>query len=128
MSEFKTSPFGVQVSDLRVPEGRARRHNCGRRGLLTVPEISRVSGVSREAIYRRIRCGVTGAALCAKKHHGERTTKAKCTRPTVLLAMKLARAFPDDVPTVMQIRKVHPMTDRNAMRWRQAMAEAEAEQ
>ncbi len=82
--------------------------------------------MSREGVWQRVRAGITGAELCAPKHDGLRKVKAPCARPTLLVAMKLARAFPEDVPTLRQIRNVHPMTERSAMRWRQALTEVGA--
>ena len=118
--------FGVAT--ITTPRGRkshARKWDCGKYGHLTAKEIASVAGITREGVWQRIRVGgVKGAALCAPKHDGLRVVREPCSKPVVKIAVKLARAFPDSVPSVAAIRKVHPMCARNAMRWRQALAEA----
>lgn len=118
--------FGTATIASPVVRDRGRRFDCGRFGKLTANEIARIVGMSREGAWQRIRSGIVGAELCAPKHEGLRQVKAPCSRPTILVAMKLARAYPDKQPTLAQIKRVHPMTDRNAMRWRQALAETSA--
>lgn len=117
--------FGVAT--LTSPKRRiqkGRKFDCGRFGQLSANEIAKITGMSREGVWQRVRSGVTGAALCAPKHDGLRKVQKPCKRPVVMVAMKLARAFPDRVPSLDAIRKVHPMCARNAMRWRQAIADS----
>ena len=116
--------FGVATITTPKASARGRKFNCGKYGELTAKQISQLAGISKEAVWQRVRAGYNGAALVAPKHESLRKAKAPCRRPTVLVAMKLARAFPDRVPSIREIRKVHPMCERNAMRWRQAMLES----
>jgi hypothetical protein len=120
------SSFGVATIQAPRSKSRARKWDCGKYGRLTAHEIARVAGITREGVWQRARGGLTGEALCMPKHEGLRVVRKRCSKPVVHIAMKLARAFPAGVPTLAQIRKVHPMCDRNAMRWRQALAEAQA--
>lgn len=118
--------FGVATIVGRVARDRGRKFDCGKFGKLTANEIARITGMSREGVWQRVRSGIVGAELCAPKHDGLRKVKTPCSRPTIMVAMKLARAYPNSTPTLAQIKKVHPMTDRNAMRWRQALVETGA--
>lgn len=115
--------FGTATLKARPPVDRGRRFDCGKYGMLSAKRIAALTGTTTEAVWQRVKAGVTGEALCAPKYEALRGAKRKCTRPTVVVAMKLARAFPDRVPTIAEIRRVHPMGERNAMRWRQAMSE-----
>lgn len=119
--------FGIAtIAAPRAPRDRSRKFDCGRYGKLSAKEIARIAGMSREGVWQRVQSGIVGAELCAPKHERLRGVKEKCARPTVMVAMKLARAYPDKTPTLAQIQKVHPMTARNAMRWRQALVETSA--
>ena len=106
---------------------KRKTYDCGRHGRLTVPMIAMLAGVSKEAVYQRLRKGLRGEALCAPAHESQRGVRKPCTKPTMVVACRLVRAFPHRVPTVKEIVAVHPMTERNAQRWRQALAQTLAE-
>ena len=115
--------FGTATLKPRAPRDRGRRFDCGRYGKLSAKQIAQMTGMSREGVWQRVNAGFKGEDLCQPKHQSLRKAKETCKRPVVVVAVKLARAFPDRVPTLEEIRKVHAMGDRNAMRWRQALAE-----
>ena len=116
--------FGAAtIASPMAPRNRGRKFDCGKFGKMTAQEIARLTGMSREGVWQRVKAGIHGAELCAPKHDGLRKTKTRCSRPTIMVAMKLLRAFPANPPSVAQIKKIHPMTDRNAMRWRQALVD-----
>jgi hypothetical protein len=118
--------FGTAT--LVTPKAKKKRHgrtfDCGKFGKLRAPEIAKITGMSREGVWQRVRHGVKGEALCAPKHESKRHAKEKCSKPVVRIAVKLARAFPHKVPTLKEIQAAHPMCERNAMRWRQAFTDA----
>lgn len=121
------SNFGVATITTPVArKSRARTFNCGPHGRLTAAQIARTAGITESLVWQRVRIGWKGEELCRPKHDSLRGVKTRCSKPVVRIAMKLARAFPDGTPTLAQIRKVHPMCERNAMRWRQALQEAQA--
>lgn len=121
------STFGTAALD--APKFKRKRQgrvfDCGKHGKLTAKEIAALTGMSREGVWQRVRSGVKGADLLLPKHEGLRQAKASCSNPVMLIAAKLARRFPNKVPTLREIRQTHPMGARNAMRWRQAFADAE---
>lgn len=95
--------------------------DCGSERL-PVKEIARRTGVSEATVYNRIARGMRGKELLMRKtdrraHGGPRS-------PTVVLAVKLADAFPDRLPTTAEIRKLHPMVPQTAERWRNALRAA----
>lgn len=121
------SSFGVAT--IEGPQGmksRARKMDCGRHGRLTAAQIARTAGITESRVWQRVRIGWKGEELCRPKHDSLRGVKTRCSKPVVRIAMKLARTFPDKVPTLAEIRRAHPMCERNAMRWRQAMQDAQA--
>lgn len=110
----------------KKPKGK--EYDCGSHGMLTVADMSRKSGVSKEAIRLRMKNGWRGADLLMPAHEMKRNIVRKAPRKHVVLAaVKIARAFPHGIPTVKQIMKVHPMGERNALRWRQAFFQCEAD-
>lgn len=98
---------------------RGQLHDCGKYGKLSVGQIARIAGVTTEAIRHRVNTGVKGAALCAPYKTNYRRT-ASCRNPSLIIAVKLATAFPHRAPTTEEIRKVHPMSRTAATRWRSA--------
>lgn len=127
MQAALSAQFGVATiaSPSRNPRANQVTHDCGKvAGRLTAKQIAAMTGLSREGVWKRIEAGVTGRRLLEPKYEGARKVKEPCRRPVMSVAMKLARAFPGRLPTTTEIRKVHPMGVRNALRWRQAMADA----
>lgn len=120
------SSFGVAtIATPRARKSHAKKFNCGAHGRLTAAQIARIAGITESRVHQRVRIGWKGEELCLAKHDSLRVVRERCSKPVVRIAMKLARAFPDGTPTLAQIRKVHPMCERNAMRWRQALADTE---
>jgi hypothetical protein len=121
---------GFGAAALAAPKfkkkAKGRTFDCGSYGKLTAKEIAALTGMSREGVWQRVRHGVKGDALCAPKHDSKRQAKEKCSKPVVLIAVKLARAFPHKVPSLKEIQAAHPMCERNAMRWRQAFTDADS--
>lgn len=117
--------FGTATIKAPAGRDRGRRFDCGRHGKLSAKQIALMAGMSREGVWQRVKAGFKGEALCAPKHESLRRAKEACKRPVVVVAMKLAKAFPDKVPSLAEIKRVHPMCDRSAMRWRQALTEAQ---
>jgi hypothetical protein len=105
---------------------RGRLHDCGRYGQLTVGQIAKRAGVTVEAVRFRINSGWTGDALCLKyRVEHQRKPGSECRHPTMATAVRLARAFPDRVPTTKEIIAVRPMSRVSASRWRQAFRDAQ---
>lgn len=100
------------------------RWDCGRYGMLTPIEVAKMAGISRSGAWARMRSGIKGADLCMRKSELPTQVKERCSNTVVLVAVKLARAFPGRVPSVKDIRATHPMCRRNAQRWRQAFNDA----
>lgn len=118
--------FGTAtITTPRARKSRAKKFDCGAHGRLTAAQIARIAGITDSRVWARVRIGWKGEDLCRAKHDSLLVAKERCSQPVVRIAMKLARAFPDGTPTLAQIRKVHPMCERNAMRWRQALADTE---
>jgi hypothetical protein len=115
--------FGIAT--INTPQNtRAKRYDCGRYGRLTAKEIATASGLTIHGVFNRIYAGFEGDELVSARHDSLRVTRERCTKPTMSLAMKLAKKFQAGIPTVAEIRKAHPMCKRNAQRWRQAMVDA----
>lgn len=97
-----------------------KRYDCGRSGRLTVRQIAEIVGIAEESVHNRIRVGYRGERLLAPKRAGLREVRvARTDRPAILTALKLARRFPDRVPSVQEVQAVRPMDKRSACRWRQ---------
>lgn len=120
------SPAAGEVRD-RVPMGRRpRTYDCGKHGRLTVRQIADVAGITVHGVQVRLRRGWKGAQLCLHVSESRRIgwRKRGCSSPVMVLAVRLALAFPDQLPTADQIRAAHPMTRDNATRWRSAIRDA----
>lgn len=106
---------GVRGADLLLPK-RAKRYDVGGGELLTIHQIMLRTDLSKAAIQSRLSRGVTGADLLRR----ERKDLAAPRSSTMVLACRLALAFPDRVPTTKQIRALRPMTPDAAERWQAA--------
>lgn len=89
----------------------------GRR--MTARDISARTGVSLGTVHGRLARGWRGAELLVRNQ--ERRRRGEPRGPGQVIACKLALAFPDALPTVAQIRRVHPMSEASAQRWRCAL-------
>lgn len=91
---------------------RRKLFDCGGE-MLTVSQIMRRTGLSDGAVRSRISRGLKGAELLRR----ERKDAAAPRSSTMVLALRIADAFPDRLPTTKEIRKLYPMTPQTAERW-----------
>lgn len=121
--------FGTAI--LTTPKKRCggrkpKRHDCGAHGMLTVTEIMRLAGISKTCVNLRLKWGWEKERLVVPGH-STRGDISKYRRPAngiMLAAIKLAKAFPDKLPTVEEIQSVRPMGRHCAVRWRKALIDA----
>lgn len=100
---------------------RGQLHDCGKHGKLTVGKIAKIAGITVDAVRSRINSGWTGEALCSQyRVNHRRKPESSCRHPSIAIAVKLAKAFPDRAPTTKEIMAVRPMSRGSATRWRQA--------
>jgi hypothetical protein len=98
----------------RQPEGK---FDCGKFGRLSRSQIAAVAGISTTAAAQRINNGWKGERLCAPKRSGNYHKRGKVCRSTMVIAAKIARQFPDRVPSIKEIVRVHPMAESTARNW-----------
>lgn len=98
----------------RKPE---RLYDCGKYGRLSRSQIATVAGISTKAVAVRLNGGWKGESLCAPKRSGCNRKRGVVCRSTMLVAAKIARRFPDRVPTTKEILEVHPMAESTARNW-----------
>lgn len=112
-------------------KGRTMSHallvDCGEHGPLGVAEIARRAGVDPDTIRKRMREGVTGAALLAPKGRGHTRVPQGAAEATLLTAARLALHFGERRPTVREILAVQPMSHQTALRYCRAMLRAHDE-
>jgi predicted transcriptional regulator len=112
--------FGTSLIHGTARRRRGKRHDCGKSGRLTVQQIADAVGITEESVRSRIKAGYTGEALLIGKREGLRMTRTHNTNhPSSLMALKIARRFPDRVPSLAEIQKLRPMSKTSANRWRQ---------
>ena len=109
---------GKTGAELLKPR-RVKLFDCGGE-LLTVAQIRQRTGLGEAAVYSRIARGVTGKALLRK----ERRDLAAPRSSTMVVACRLADAYPDRLPTTAEIRKLYPMCAQSAERWLAALRAA----
>lgn len=97
----------------RKPE---RKYDCGKYGRLSRSQIATVAGITNTAVRQRINSGYTGERLCLPAKAGFSKRGVVC-RSTMVIAAKIARQFPDRVPSVPEIMQVHPMAKSTARNW-----------
>lgn len=115
---FGLAIIGATRGKSRGPQGR--KYDCGKHGKLTTRQIATAAGISIHAARHRVNVGMKGEALVAPRWESLRNVnKAKCRRPSLLTACRIARAFPDRVPTIKELQAVYPMSHASALRWRQ---------
>lgn len=116
-------PFGT--ASLGTPATRtftaAPTYDCGRLGKLTVSQIAKLSGVSPQGVRLRLRRGITGEALALPRWQSR---KGATNKTSLVTAFRLARAFPDVLPSVAEIRKAVPMQPSKAYQRRAIMRQA----
>lgn len=101
-------------------------YDCGKHGHLTAAQIAKLAGVTGTTVRYRIAQGWRGDKLCTPYRSAtRRKSDAPCRMPTVAIAVKLARAFPNKVPTTREIIAAHPMSRTAASRWRQAFRDVD---
>lgn len=104
---------------LLVPT-RRKLFDCGGGRMLTIKEIMLQTGLGESAVRTRISRGVKGSALLRR----ERRNLAAPRSSTMVIACRLADQFPDRLPTTREIRRIYPMCDQTAERWRTALRAA----
>lgn len=102
-------------------EKRTKLYDCGKERL-SIRQIAERAGVSEASIRSRIARGVRGRNLLLKG--GDRWEPAAPRHPSMVLACRLADAFPDQLPTTAEIRRLQPMSPQSAERWRNALRAA----
>jgi len=113
------------------PARTAKRHDCGRFGMLTAREIAKLSDRDTGTIYGRIARGVTGEALASnppKRYAVERYREKQHVEHSsvmhggMFIACRIARSMrsKDDIPTVAELRDRFQMSRATAYRWRAA--------
>lgn len=110
---------GWEGEDLLRPH-RAKLYDCGNGRRLTIRQIQQRTGLSENSVRSRISRGITGVDLLLK---GRRDMAAPRSS-TMVLACRLADAYPDRLPTTKEIRKLYPMCEQTAERWLTAMRAA----
>lgn len=103
-----------------------KKYDCGHYGRLHVSEIARISGVDQANIRRRVERGWRGSDLCLPARVRPVIRSEQPRYSTMLVALKLARELDDfaTIPSVQEIRKLHPMSVHTARRWQQTFARA----
>lgn len=110
---------GWKGADLLRPR-REMLYDCGGGEFLTVKEIMRKTGLGESTVRSRMARGAKGKDLLRK----ERKDMAAPRSSTMVLACKLADAFPDRLPTTKEIRRMYPMAEGTAERWLAALRAA----
>ncbi len=110
---------GVTGDELLRPK-RLKFFDVGNGEKLTVSQIMQRTGLSEASVRSRISRGYTGKRLLQKG----RKDMAAPRSSTMILAVRLADAFPDRLPTTKEIRKLYPMCAQTAERWLAAMRAA----
>lgn len=108
---------------------KGKTYDCGERGKLTVRQIALLANLPKQAIQKRLAAGWTGERLCLPRYatRSDAISYRSPPRHALLSAFKIAKRFPDRVPTIAEIKAVRPMSDRTAGYWRNAIAEAHRE-
>lgn len=108
---------------------RFGKFDCGSHGQLTTREIAEKTGLKLRTVQDRVRRGVRGDELMrVKDDHwhvkgtpGYRDNAVRTAgRGTVAVAIKIARMFPNRVPTVKELQEKLGMHRATAYRWRDA--------
>lgn len=124
---MKLSPM---VPKSRRPGRIAKRHSIDGHGDLTVEEIARIAGIGVEAARRRVGSGRPAHEILAPKHAivNKRGSSGYSFMEqvfatghcTMTVAVRIARAFPHDAPSIAWLRCTFGMSRSTAYRWRRA--------
>lgn len=109
----------------------AKRHDCGKHGMLTAKEIGLIAGLHEQSVHQRITRGVRGEALCERYDRSVARAKACETfrsgmpidpnsSGVMFIAMRIASAFPHRAPTAEELMTKYGMHKATAYRWRRA--------
>lgn len=113
--------FGVPLIQGTAKPRKGKRYDCGRSGRLTAQQIAEAAGITEESVRYRLRAGYRGERLLSGKREGLREVRvARTDHPAIVTALRLARRFPNRVPSVADVQAVRPMGKTTANRWRQA--------
>jgi hypothetical protein len=94
---------------------------------MTLDQIADAAGITRNAArYRVDKLGLRGEEVIQHTRQLREPSKLKprVNRPALRVAMKLARAFPDRVPSAEEIIATHPMCRSAANNYRAEIAYA----
>lgn len=115
--------FGAATLTTRVrkptglPRGKAApTYDCGALGRLTMAQMCKRSGLSKNGLQARLARGWTGERLLSKPY----PLTCSRARPALAVAAKLAAKYPGRVPTEQEMMALHPMTRQAAWSWRTA--------
>lgn len=118
-----TPSLAASLGTPQIKRGRVKLYDCGKHGKLTARQIADRAGISVFTVYDRVRRKWPPADL-AEPAHALQRQKADIPRmPCVITAVRIARAFPNRVPSVREIRAVAPMCVVAARRWQRALEE-----
>lgn len=116
--------FGTPNLSAPRKRPKCRRYDCGKAGKLTAHEIALRVGITVEAARCRVRSGLRGDALAAPAYEALRRNRVECRSPLMRKALRIARQFPDRVPSRRELREAYPMSDAAAGKWQNALREA----
>lgn len=116
----------------------AKKHDCGKHGMLTAKEIALLTGMQSNSVSQRIARGVSGEALC-EPH--DRVAARRVARETyrfrlpidpnetgvMFTAMRIASAFPHRATTAEELMERYGMHRATAYRWRRAWLDSMGE-
>lgn len=117
--------LGLIATPRCKPGTKPHTYDCGRFGRMTLDQIADAAGITRNAArYRVDKLGLRGDEVIqrTKQLRAPSKLKPRMNRPALRVAMKLARAFPDRVPSAEEIIATHPMCRASANNYRAEIA------
>lgn len=113
--------MGLKVRPARKTGFHVERHDVGGK-MMTTREIAAKIGGTAHTVRARLAKGWKGKELLMPVNSRRSVGRPRVS--TQIVAYKIARQFPDSVPTVAQIRAIHPMAASTATYWRNAIIRA----
>lgn len=112
---------GLKVRPARKTGFHVKRHDVGGQ-MMTTREIAARIGGTTQTVRARLAKGWKGKELLMPINSRRSVGLPRVS--TQIVAYKIARQFPDSVPTTAQIRAIHPMQVSTATYWRNAIMRA----
>lgn len=112
---------GLKVRPARKTGFHVKRHDVGGQ-MMTTREIAARIGGTTQTVRARLAKGWKGKELLMPINSRRSVGLPRVS--TQIVAYKIARQFPDSVPTTAQIREIHPMGASTATYWRNAIMRA----